>query len=221
MMLHESPTLQDCEKEFTTKMVFSIARTVFGITPESIADDLDFRRAVFHAICERFIGVTMSDIQQAFLTHEPSEKVYVLSRKEFIEPIQQYWQKKMTVIRELSLIQKEEHEIIEKQKERYHFRKESEDIYRKSLEAKEWKGTMFHAEAIARDYSKSLGPETRKELWIKAQLDRRDAVYRQKLSIETNSDPFIANTPVPINEFFYSELIVKEAIKRGIGVIVE
>lgn len=214
-MLIESTPLFQAQELFESDMVFDIARTVFGITPESIADDDNFVRAVFHAICERFVGITVNDIQQAFLTHEPSDKVYVLSRKDFIEPIQKYWSKKMMVVRELGNVIQEAKAEDSQADEAKKFREEAIVLYKKCLSDRVWTGTEFQAHTFARSFAESFRQENKDQLWI----DAKREYNQRKEAFTMQSDPF-ALPPPPADRIF-SQKIVTEACSKGFLVIID
>ena len=214
-MLSESTPLFEAQELFESDMVFDIARTVFGITPESIADDDNFVRAVFHAICERFVGITVNDIQQAFLTHEPSDKVYVLSRKDFIEPIQKYWAKKMMVIRELGNVLQEVNSEDSQVDEAKKFRQDAIELYKQCLESKKWTGTEFQAHSFARMFADSFTQDFKDEVW----KDSKREYLKRKEAFTGQSDPFALPPPSP--ERIFSQKIVEEACKRGFLVVID
>lgn len=214
-MLSESTPLFEAQELFESDMVFDIARTVFGITPESIADDDNFVRAVFHAICERFVGITVNDIQQAFLTHEPSDKVYVLSRKDFIEPIQKYWAKKMMVIRELGNVLQEVNAEDSQVDEAKKFRQDAIELYKQCLESNEWTGTPFQAHSFAKMFAGHFDQPTKDKIWNIAKRE----FLEQKEKFTSQADPFAL--PPPSADRIFSHKIVQLACAKGFLAVID
>jgi hypothetical protein len=205
--------LKDCTHEFFLGRLFEIARTVFGIVPEQLTDQPDFILAVFNAICERYAGITVSDIENVFRSHEPSEKVYVLSRKDILDPIEKYWNVKMIIMRELKWIHERAKEDLEIERKRADFRCQAEEKYRQSLIEGKWIGDEFDANAIARDYASYFRQPEKDEMWKKAKREFRER------SAAIKEDAFAL--PVPADVKIYSRIIIETCINRQLALIIE
>lgn len=218
-MLQNSEPLYLKQSEFEDDIFFDICRVVFGMNPESVEDD-NLRRAIFHAICERFIGITINDIQEAFLRHEPSEKVYVLSRKDFLEPIERYMTKKNIIKSELKkqLEMAKDVEIHEQKKQDH--KKESINIYLECVNSDGiWRGEFWHASTFAEESFKDRFKKEEKDaIYKKAWNKVRELEAQQKLA---HVDSIAFNTPVPTNYQMFCQLLTEEACKRKIPVILD
>lgn len=210
-MFHESPLLIEQKQWFDNQFFIPTCKTILGVTPEQL--DSITRDSCFSAICERFKNITVEDIQLAFKTHVQSEKVFVLTRDEFIKPIQVYWSKKMIVKREIETeLEKVKEEQSIKQKE-IEFKKEAMQIYLDCLERKDgvWTGSEYHANALGRSFADSLHmkPELKKQLWINAQLEYKER--NAKFQVESG-----LNVAPPLPEVIYSRMIVEHMLTLGV-----
>lgn len=217
-MLVDSPQLITVQTEFEDDVFFDICRVVFGINPEQVEDD-SLRRAIFHAICERFIGITMNDIQEAFSRHEPSEKVYVLCRKDFIAPIEKYWNKKNIIKIELKKQLEEIQEANLKHSKVDNFYNESIELYIKCLENREWTGTPFQANSFAKvSFAGRFSQEEKNVIYERAKQEVRTLLRQRDIAIKDGIDSFI---PIPNDVQMFSQLVTIEACKRGLFIIKE
>lgn len=216
-MLLESPPLFECQIEFEDKIILKIARLVFGITPEQVEPTESFNMVtpIFHAICERFVGITVNDIAQAFSDYEPKEKVYVLSRKDFIEPIQIYWNKKMSVVRELKNVETKAIEENNSKQMAQIFRTESQQLYLDCLNGGTgWTGTAIQAHTFAKNFKDMFSQEFKDKVW----QDAKTEFAQQKESFTNAFEK--ALPPVPA-EYIFSRMIVQEALTRKFNLIIE
>lgn len=192
-------------------MIIDIAKTIFGIVPESIEENLKI--STFNAICERFVGITINDIGLAFKTHVQQEKVYVLTRDEFIKPIQNYWNKKMIVKRELDLqLQAIENER-NKQQEAVQFKQDAMRLYIQDIEQgnKFYSGTAFQANTFARNFADLFDDNQKKDMWIESQREYRELNYQYQENANAFKQP-----PAPA-EKLYALRMVNAALNRGIN----
>lgn len=218
-MLIDSPALYTVQTEFEDDIFFDICRIVFGINPEAVEDD-NLRRAIFHAICDRFIGITVNDLQEAFLRYEPLEKVYVLSRKDFIEPIERYWNKKNIIKMELKAQLQDMDSEANVEAKRQAYKKESIELYLKCVNSdKIWTGTAFQASVIAKEsFAHRFTQEEKDRMYHEAWHKVRELEAQQKIA---HIDSIEFKTPVPNNIQMYSQVLTQEACKRGFEIIIE
>ncbi len=217
-MLIDAPALYTVQTEFEDNSFFDICRVVFGINPEAVEDD-NLRRAIFHAICDRFIGITVNDIQEAFSRYEPSEKVYVLSRKDFLEPIEKYWSKKNIIKSELKKEMEEMGNIQEQEQKRRDHKNESIQLYIECVNSdKVWKGTAFQAMVFAKEsFAHRFSQPEKDRIYADAKQLVKELNAKRSYS-EQEGVAFLE--PVPNDVQMFSQLIVIEACKRGLEIIV-
>lgn len=217
-MLIDSPLLHTVQTNFEDDIFFDVCRVVFGINPEAVEDD-NLRRAIFHAICERFIGITVNDIQEAFSRYEPLEKVYVLSRKDFIEPIERYWTKKSIIKSELKKQLEDVDSDANVESKRQAHKSESQQLYIQCAKADGiWTGTAFQAASFAEEsfkhrFTKEEKDSIYKEAWHKV----KELEAKQKLALMDSIEHL---TPVPSNYQMFCQYLTLEACKRGFEIIV-
>lgn len=210
-LFSDSPQLKQYEAHFCDSLIIDIAKTIFGIVPESIEENLKI--STFNAICERFNGITINDIALAFKTHVQEEKVYVLTRDEFIKPIQKYWNKKMIVKREidsqLQALQNERQKVSDAEQ----FKREAMRLYVSDLEQgnKAYSGTAFQANSFARAFADLFDDNQKKDMWIEAQREYKELNYQY----QENANAF--TQPPPPAEKLYALRMVNAALNRGIN----
>ena len=203
--------MKQYQAHFCDSIILDIAKTIFGVTPENVEHNL--RESVFNAICERFNGITINDIGLAFKTHVQQEKVYVLTRDEFIKPIQTYWNKKMIVKREmdsqLQLLQNERQKVVDAE----NFKREAMQLYVSDLEQgnKKYSGTAFQANSFARAFADLFDDNQKKDMWIEAQREYKEL----KFQFEESKDNF-KQQPAPA-EKLYAKIMVNAALNRGVN----
>jgi hypothetical protein len=173
----ESPLLLNSKDWFENQFFVYVARSIYGVSPEQI--DRITLESVFQAICERFEGITINDIQTAFRMHVQIEKTYNLTRDEFIAPINTFWSKKLIVKNEINLeinqIKLEE-ESKKKVQESY---EEAKQLYFDSIGKGFYLGDMFHASMIFENFKNILSIEEKKELLEKANHKYMDAKNKE------------------------------------------
>ena len=225
-LFSESPQLKQYQAHFCDSIILDIAKTIFGVTPENVEHNL--RESVFNAICERFNGITINDIGLAFKTHVQQEKVYVLTRDEFIKPIQTYWNKKMIVKREmdsqLQLLQNERQKIVDAE----NFKREAMQAYIDSLGTGEFKGTLFQASAIMECFSDLFTVQEKIQMNNLAEQDYNKAVMDFKTDRCMFKDMFYPEVPKGLGHYrngkekrdwhyFLALRVVNAALNRGVN----
>lgn len=213
-MLTESPFIVS-DVPGTQGLFMEFSESLFGVKPENVQPTV--WDAAFMWIADRFIGITINDVVEAYKSAEIEKKPFTtLTRDELIAPIKTYWHKKTNLVGALTAGEQQEKETEDK---RLAFRKKSEVVYRESLEAGAWSGDMFEANALARDYAGYFNQEEKNKMWSAAQQEHAQKTAELKAALE--EDPYKALLPVPMAEFFYSEKIIIASVKRGIASIVE
>ncbi|MCC7515652.1 MAG: hypothetical protein IT212_13260 [Bacteroidia bacterium] len=222
-LFNESPLLKTVEAQFCDIIILDIAKTIFGIVPESVEENLKI--SVFNAICERFNGITINDISIAFKTHVQQEKIYVLTRDEFIKPIQAYWTKKMIVKRELDAELekvKEEQSKHDKIKDEY---LKAKELYFESMGTGLYQGSVFQASMIMEAFAEHLSDEEKIEIGKQAIEDYREQVklFGTEESIFYGTDVFQVpqgtghytnGKQKPKHHYFISMRVINNALQR-------
>jgi len=146
------------------KILIDAANVLFGINADGISKELT--DAVFQAISDRFVGIRINDIQEAFRDAQIEKKPYVsISRDELIEPIFSYWRKKqfiLSAIKDIESVEIENQDAILKAER---FKAEAMDTFNLSVHNKKWSGNPFQAFIIAPDIANSIDPRIKKVLW--------------------------------------------------------
>jgi hypothetical protein len=212
-LFNESELFVNSKQWFDDIFFVYVSKTIFGISPESL--DAITKDSVFQAVCERFKDLSIEDVKIAFRTHTQTEKVYILTRDEFLKPIQNFWNKKMIVKRELDIelekLKNEKQAEIEKQR----FKSESEQMYLNHFNngLAEWTGSDFQANQFAMCFKEQFSQERKNELWINAQREfkERNALFNDG-AIEL---------PPPPERFIFSRMIVNEALSNRKMLILE
>jgi hypothetical protein len=129
------------------EILISVCNILFGMAKDSISSDLV--NISFKAISDKFVGITIQDVKNAYQDVEIDKKQYVsLTRDELILPIKTYWAKKMKLLAKIKDIEleSEKEKYSEAEKERFEF--ESMRIFSESLEQKKWIGTPVNAYSV-------------------------------------------------------------------------
>ena len=205
MILQHSPKCKDSQSE-TIDLLIQFTQVLYGLRVENLPVAL--WQASFEAICERFNGITIQDIQLAFRYSQIEKKAYqTLTRDELLEPIQTYWTGKLVLIAEINHFQnlsKEENEAIDKE---MRFKEASKQKYFECLETGKWTGDEAEANSIARNFRDVFSQEIKNEIWIKAKQE----YSKRKIEAETISNFFLS---IPCAEHIFSRLIIEKCIEN-------
>ena len=128
-------------------ILISVCNILFGISPTNINTDLI--NVSFKTISDKFIGITIQDIKNAYQDAEIDKKAFVsITRDELILPIKQYWSKKNNLLAKIKEIENEVNAENQSKFLREQFQKESLRILNESLNQKIWLGTPVNAFSI-------------------------------------------------------------------------
>lgn len=125
---------------------------------------------------------------------------------EFLAPIKDYTQKKQ-VARQIIIdlqIEKQK-EALEKQKE-IDFYNEARDLYKSSLERRQWLGDMFQAKVLARPFWDALYMDERKQMQVQATEKVKEA------QIQAIDNPLII---VADKNFYLAQETISYCVKEG------
>lgn len=160
----------------TKDVLISVCNILFGISPANINTDLI--NISFKAVSDKFIGITIQDIKNAYQDAEIDKKAYVsITRDELILPIKQYWNKKIVLISKIKEVERE----IEQKKEsdilRQRFEMESLQILNESIKNKVWLGLPVNAFSVLSQH-KANGSD---EIVGKFEQSEKDELFRKCL----------------------------------------
>lgn len=194
-------------------ILIQYAQVLYGLNVEKLPAIL--WEASFQAICERFSGIMIHDIQNAFRYAQIEKKQYTtLTRDELIEPIQQYWFGRILLLQELERFQnlsKAEEEVVNKD---IQAREKARSLYLQGLETGKWDGDEFDANLIARNFKDAVSQEIKNELWKSAQKE----FYQRQSAAEKISDFFVS---VPSAQRIFSRLVIEKCIEKKIKLIID
>jgi hypothetical protein len=190
----------------TIAILMSNARVLYGLNTDNLPVEL--WQVSFNAICERFNGIKVHDIQNAFKYSVIEKKAYTtLTRDELLQPISEYWSKRMILLSELEYFDKisnEEKEEINKDKE---FKANAKQKYKNCLESGTWSGDEFEADAIARNFKDCFDQPFKDEIMQRA---KNENFQRQKAA---EGNAFIL---IPSWRKIFSRIYIEECLKRRI-----
>jgi hypothetical protein len=163
------------------EILISVCSILFGVSTQNINTDLI--NISFKAISDRFIGITIQDIKNAFSDAEIDKKQYIsITRDELINPIKVYWSKKITLLSKIKEVENQIESENESKIMRERFEVESMQIFQESLNQKKWLGTPVNAFSILSQH-KAKGIV---EITGKFEQAEKDELYQQCLR-ENNS----------------------------------
>ena len=138
-----------------------VCEIYYGLSPVNL--NINLWLASFDAICERFKGITIQDIQNSYRYAEIEKKAYTtLTRDELINPIVEYWIKRNILLAEIEKIQNAKVEELQAVEADRNFKMKAKQLYIDSLNEGKWLGDEFEADAIARNFKEVLQqPEKR------------------------------------------------------------
>lgn len=156
------------EKESETiAFLILVIPVYFGVNIENLTSSI--YNLTYEALIDRFIGITLTDLDNAFKSTEINKKEYVsLTREELLKPIKEYWSKKMAVISELKSIDNDFEEQKLKDEQIKVFNGTVKEKYFEALKTGVWNGDYFESLSIVKIYSSYINDEERKILWKKS-----------------------------------------------------
>ena len=204
VMYLDSPTALN-NQHLVEDILYSSVEVLFGVRisnlPKSLFD------SAYIAITDRFIGITIQDLQNAFRYAEIEKKAYVsLSRDEVIQPIKDYWFKKSQVdgvIVSITQMEQKEKDEIEKYRE---FKEQSKQKYLQSLKESRLLLNEYECASIAKNFAECLHMDKKKELTKQAQREHKALIFQEKENVYS---------VIPSMVQIYSRLFIEEMLNRG------
>lgn len=183
----------------------------FGIR-SGLLDEL-LIESVISTIISKFKTLTTRDLMSSFERIEIKKDGWKnITKRDLIDPIQNWWNKKEEIRIEFEKYQSELAEIEQAESKIEEFKNVSIDVYRKSIVCGEWQGDIFHANAIARDIAIGIPKHIKNELWAEA---KRKKYIQDKAFKEDPKSELFMNTGITAERIF-SELVVIQGIKQRI-----
>ena len=186
-------------------LILSILEIRYGLNSDNVSTNL--LEAIYESCINFHEKLAVEDLKNCFNFAKIEKKQYQkITLDEFLEPIKSYIQVKQVARQILIEIeQQEQKEQIEKQKE-IDFYNEARDLYKSSLEAREWLGDMFQAKVLARPFWDALYMDERKQIQLLATEKVKDA---QILAID---NPLII---VADKNFYLAQEVISHCVKQG------
>jgi len=185
----------------------------FGVRSGLISDD--FMESVIVSLRKKFGSLTAREIEFAFSRVEiKKEDFRQVTLREFLLPVQIWYQKKAEIENKIEAFEREQREKEEGIRKAAEFKNQSIVIYNESRVSGKWCGTIFNANAIARDIAKKIDQSVKNKLWTDAQKAKR----LQDVKAEENPNSIDFKNIGFTAERIFGELIVKEGIKQKIDI---
>ena len=163
--------------------------------------------SIFEATVNIKEPLTIDDIKCCFNFTSVEKKAFQkITLDEFLAPIKDYTQKKQVarqIIIDLQIEQQKE--ALEKQKE-IDFYNEARDLYKSSLEGRQWLGDMFQAKVLARPFWDALYMDERKQMQVQATEKVKEA------QIQAVDNPLII---VADKNFYLAQETISYCVKEG------
>lgn len=208
VMFLDSPIVLNSRIDFEN-VVYESIENLFGVRSTNL--NQSFSDSLFIAVTDRFIGMTILDLQNAFRYAEIEKKQYVsLTRDEVLKPIQEYWVKKSqvsSVLDRFHLVEKEEIDRLEKEKSFY---LQAKNKYILSLQESVLHLDEFECASIARNFSECL-PYDIKPMMVKEA--KNEHISRVK---KDEGNQF---SIVPSWQQIYSRMFIEICLNKGIKFI--
>jgi hypothetical protein len=163
--------------------------------------------SIFDACVNIKEPLTIDDMKCCFNYVKIEKKAFQkITLDEFLEPIKDYTQKKQVARQIIIDLQIYQDKIsLEKQKE-IDFYNEARELYKSSLEAREWLGDMFQAKVLARPFWDALYMDERKQIQLLA-TDKFNSAL-----IFSVDNPLII---VADKNFYLAQEVISHCVKQG------
>ena len=186
-----------------------VCEIYYGLSPVNL--NINLWLASFDAICERFKGITIQDIQNSYRYAEIEKKAYTtLTRDELINPIVEYWIKRNILLAEIEKIQNAKVEELQAVEADRNFKMKAKQLYIDSLNEGKWLGDEFEADAIARNFKEVLQQPEKDEIMRLAKIEEIDRIDKNE------GNQFIL---VPSWRKIFSRIYIERMIEKKIKFI--
>ena len=137
-------------------------------------------------IVKRFKTLTVRDIDHAYeraiITKNDWRNV---TKKEVIEPIQNWWNKKEAIRVEFEKHKIEEIELNQAIEAEAIFKNESKKLYNECLKSGEWIGSVFQASSIGKDIAQHIDQSIKSDLWKTANEMHGKLINIEEIGVST------------------------------------
>lgn len=189
----------------------------FGIRTGLLSDDLV--KAVIEEVAKKFGSLSIKDIDHAFDLYTVTKDSWKnVTKRDIIQPLSTWWQRKESVKYEFTKAKIEEEEKIKGAEKLREFKNKSIELYNQALNSGVWEGDLFNASAIAKEYlAEHIDQSVKNELWIQAQRKYKEAKNQTEESKEKIdlSPEHLGASEIRI----FSELIILKALEYKIQII--
>ena len=186
-------------------LILSILEIRYGLNNDNVSSNL--LEAIYESCLSFHEKLAVEDLKNCFNFAKIEKKQYQkITLDEFLEPIKAYIQVKQVARQILIDIESQEQkEALEKQKE-IDFYNEARDLYKSSLEGRQWLGDMFQAKVLARPFWDALYMDERKQMQVQATEKVKEA------QIQAIDNPLII---VADKNFYLAQETISYCVKEG------
>jgi hypothetical protein len=223
--LNDQTVLCTSDPDRFIKAVSYVVRIYYGLNVDSEQNptkkaELAEVFAVFrHQVFSQYPKMTF---EQFNLVHSDSVIIkregVSITVDELMHPIASYYAKIQFVLNERNVILREQQEEAEKERKKQAFKNESIRLYIECVKSGEWTGTPFQAMVFAKEsFAHRFTQPEKDNIYTEAKQKVKELTAQQNLA---SIDSIAFNTPVPNDVQMFSQLIVIEACRRGLEIIV-
>lgn len=198
----------------TIALLIKYSQILYGLNVENLPVEL--WEAAFLSILERFKGINIQDIQNAFRIAQIEKKQYIsLTRDELLKPISEYWTQKINLIQEIEKIKNQSEEEKKRVDLDRQFKEKAKEKYIEGLQSGIWSGDEFEANSIARNFAHCFKQEQKNEFVLRA----KNEFFRRKQELEDDKTINKELAILPPWEKIYARIFIEECLKRQIKFI--
>jgi len=188
-------------------LLIDVATVYYGVNPDNLATNL-IKGSVIHLV-ENYHGITLEDLATAYKRKEILKAKGVgITIGELIQPVAEWWKVKTAAVEASRAVERKQQQRAESEAKYNAWLEECKDYYEKALEVGEWSGGVFRAATVFKDLEIELTDEEEKEFREQAE---RTAKASKIMGVKSQ---YFGVT----EDRVYSELVVQEAVKRGIKI---
>lgn len=195
-----------------------VCEIYYGLSPVNL--NINLWLASFDAICERFKGITIQDIQNSYRYAEIEKKAYTtLTRDELINPVVEYWIKRNILLAEIEKMQNAKVEELQAVEADRNFKMKAKQLYFDSLNEGKWLGDEFEADTIARNFKEVLQQPEKDEIMRLAKIEEIDRIDKQKNDKANQMLGTFNQSIVPSWRKIFSRIYIERMIEKKIKFI--
>lgn len=186
-------------------LILSILEIRYGLNNDNVSSNL--LEAIYESCLSFHEKLAVEDLKNCFNFAKIEKKQYQkITLDEFLEPIKAYIQVKQVARQILIDIEaQEQKEALEKQKE-IDFYNEARELYKSSLQGRQWLGDMFQAKVLARPFWDALYTDERKQMQVQATEKVKET------QIQAVDNPLII---VADKNFYLAQETISYCVKEG------